>query len=220
VKSTVTILTGVVSLGVLVAAASPLRAQPQYQQPGGVQQATAVAPAMPRTKIAIINLQAVVKKYQKWADFEAGYKGDYDKFNAEFERKKAEAVKWKTQLQQPDCPNRDEIEQRLRTLDREAQDLGDNAKKYLTKRRDDQAVQIYREVREAVTAYARANDIELVMHYNDAIAQADLDHPMNIQRKLQTGACMPMYYLPGMDITDAVANMLNQRLAATPATPH
>jgi Skp family chaperone for outer membrane proteins len=112
----------------------------------------------------------------------------------------------------PDDPKAEQIKAELRGIDREVQDLGDAAKKYLTKMQDDMAVQIYREVNEAVTAYARANDIELVMHYNDAITPQDMYNPANVQRKLQFGGCFPMYYTPGMNITDTVIAMLNQHL--------
>jgi hypothetical protein len=57
----------------------------------------------------------------------------------------------------------------------------------------------------------------MVMHFNDAVASVDLYQPGNVQRKLQTGACMPMYVAPGMDITNTISAMLNQRLGAAPA---
>jgi hypothetical protein len=57
----------------------------------------------------------------------------------------------------------------------------------------------------------------MVMHYNDAVVPADLYNSVNIERKLQTGACMPMYLAPGMNITDTISAMLNQRLGPAPA---
>src|ERR1051326_6578321 len=47
-------------------------------------------------------------------------------------------------------------------------------RKVLGKMQDDMSVQIYKEIEEAVTYYARANDLELVLHFNDATAPADL----------------------------------------------
>jgi hypothetical protein len=43
---------------------------------------------------------------------------------------------------------------------------------------------------------------------------------MNIARKVQTGALMPLYAAPGMDISVDVVNMLNYNLrpATTPGT--
>src|SRR5262249_3804508 len=99
------------------------------------------------------------------------------------------------------------------------QDMGEEAKKLLSKKRDEQAVIIYKEIEEAVQHYARANDFELVLHFNDAIVPADMYSPMNVQRKLQIGACMPMYHHPQMDITAAVISMLNQDYAATSNQP-
>ena len=116
-----------------------------------------------------------------------------------------------------DEPTKEKYGNALKELDRQVQDLGETAKKTLAKMQDEQAVQIYREVEQAVQAYARAYDIEMVLHYNDAMVPADLYRPANVQRKLQTGACMPMYTAPGMNITDMIAQMLNQSLGAAPA---
>jgi hypothetical protein len=54
----------------------------------------------------------------------------------------------------------------------------------------------------------------MVMHFSDAISEADFYHPMNVQRKLSSMACLPMYVAPGMDITNIIAANLNQKLAA------
>jgi len=219
VKKTVISLTALATLGVTAYLGSQLRAQNQPQAMSQVQQATATAPAAPlRTRIAVVNLQQVIRQYRKWNDFEQSYKNLYGQYNAEFERRKANGVALKSQLEKaPDDAAREKIQQQLKDLERQVQDLGETAKKQLGKMRDDQAVQIYQEVEQAVQAYARANDIEMVLHFNDAVAPADLYHAANIERKLQTGACMPMYVAPGMNITDIISRMLNDRLGATPA---
>jgi Skp family chaperone for outer membrane proteins len=223
VKRTVIIVTAVATLGATAYLGSQLRAQNQQQNPGQVQQTTATAPAAPlKTRIAIINLQQVIKQYQKWTNFEKNYKEAYQYYNAEFEKTKAQGVNLKSQLDKTtDDAAKEKIQQELKALERHVQDLGEAAKKQLSKMRDEQAVQIYREVEEAVRYYARANDIEMVLHYNDAIVPADLYNSVNVERKLQTGACMPMYYAPGLNITDTIAMMLNQRLSTTaaPAAP-
>jgi Skp family chaperone for outer membrane proteins len=219
VKRTIITLTALGTLGLMVYVGSQLRAQNQPQAAGRVQQAAATAPAAPlRTRIAVINLQQAIKQYRKWSDFEQTYKNLYNQYNAEFERKKASGVALKNQLDKAtDDATKDNIQKQLKELDRQVQDLGETAKKQLGKMRDDQAVQIYHEVEEAVQYYARANDIEMVLHFNDAVAQADLYQPLNIERKLQTGACMPMYVAQGMNITDIISSMLNNRLGATAA---
>jgi Skp family chaperone for outer membrane proteins len=225
VKRAIITLTALGTLGVTAYVGSQLRAQNQPQATGRVQQAAATAPAAPlRTRIAVINLQQAIKQYRKWSDFEQTYKNLYNQYNAEFERKKASGVALKNQLDKAaDDATKDNIQKQLKELDRQVQDLGETAKKQLGKMRDDQAVQIYREVEEAVQYYARANDIEMVLHFNDAVAAADLYQPLNIERKLQTGACMPMYVAQGMNITDIISSMLNNRLGASaapsPGTP-
>jgi Skp family chaperone for outer membrane proteins len=221
VKKTAISLTALATLGLTAYLGSQLRAQNQQPYAGQVQQTVATTQAAPlRTRIAIINLQQVIKQYRKWSDFEQSYKNLYGQYNAEFERKKAVGMDLKNQLEKAvDDATREKVQQQIKDLERDVQDMGERAKKQLGKMRDDQAQQIYAEVEQAVQAYARANDIEMVMHFNDAVAPADYYHPLNVQRKLQTGACMPMYYAPGLNITDTISAMLNQRLGATPAAP-
>jgi Skp family chaperone for outer membrane proteins len=221
VKKAAISLTALATLGLTVYLGSHLRAQYQSQPTGRVQQAVATAQAAPlRTRIAVVNLQQVIKQYRKWSDFEQGYKNLYNQYNAEFERQKAKGLDLKSQLDKAvDDATKDKIQQAIKELERQVQDMGERAKKELGKMRDEQAQQIYQEVEQAVQAFARANDIEMVLHFNDAVAPADYYHPLNVQRKLQTGACMPMYVDPRMNITDTISGMLNQRLGATPAAP-
>lgn len=220
-KKTAIGLTALATVGFSCYLGSSLHAQNQPPRVSQVQQTVATAPAAPlRTRIAVINLQQVIKQYQKWTNFENSYKSLYSQYNAEFDRKKALGMDLKNQLDKAtDEATKEKITQQIKELERQVQDLGEDAKKKLGKMRDDQAQQIYLEVEQAVQAYARANDIEMVMHFNDAVTQADYYHPLNIQRKLQTGACMPMYLAPGMDITNTIAAMLNQRLGVTSGTP-
>ncbi len=221
VKKAAISLTALATLGLTVYLGSHLRAQYQSQPTGRVQQAVATAQVKPlQTRVAVINLQQVIKQYRKWNDFEQGYKNLYNQYNAEFERQKAKGMDLKSQLDKAvDDATKDKIQQASKELERQVQDMGERAKKELGKMRDEQAQQIYQEVEQAVQAFARANDIEMVLHFNDAVAPADYYHPLNVQRKLQTGACMPMYVDPRMNITDTISGMLNQRLSATPAAP-
>jgi len=209
VKRTVIILTGLVTLGVAFYVGSQLRAQ---QQP--------TAPP-PKTKIAVVNLSQVVKKYAKWLEFEKTYKGYLDQLKAEFDKIKLQGVEAKDRLAKmaPDDPNREKVQQQLKDVERRLQDYDEEAKKKLSKWQDDTLVQIYREVHDAIESYARSNDIEMVMHFNDAIAQAELYHPYNVQRKMQTVGLMPVYVTPGMDVTEIIVNNLNHRLQASASTP-
>jgi Skp family chaperone for outer membrane proteins len=228
VKRTITAAAAVVTVGVLAYVGGHLLAAQQDPQASQSQIQPVNAnipqqpPAPPRTRIAVINLAQVIKSYDKWKTFEESYKLAFSHYNGEFEIRKKRGLELKGELGKiaPDDPKAESMKQELRKLDREVQDLGEEAKKYLNKMQDDMAIQIYHEVNEAVEHYARANDIEMVMHFNDGITAQDILNPANVQRKLQNPACMPMYVTPGMNITGSIVEMLNQRLRAmTPAQP-
>jgi Skp family chaperone for outer membrane proteins len=190
-------------LGVVVVLGSRLWAQ-QGGQPAPVQP--------PKTRIALVNLPHVIKSYQKYQTFEREWQETYKTFDKQYESKRVLLQQWQAEAAKtPEGAAREKAEANVRQLQREMQDMGEEAKKQLGKKRDDQAVIIYKEIEEAVQVYARARDIDLVLHFNDNIVPADMYSPMNVQRKLQLGACFPMYHAPGMDITEYIVQMLNQR---------
>ena len=209
------------SLVGLAAATLILCSTAAAQQPGQPNQQYQ-PPPVPKTKIAILNLQQVVKSYEKWKVFEEEYKRNYKSFDAEFEKIKSEGLKLKDQLakEPPDSQNAEAMKRRLKELDRMVQDLGDNAKSRLLKLQDDMSIHIYQEVELAVEAYAKANDIDLVMQFNDGVQANDKNNPQNIQRKMQTGACMPMYTVAGMDISPTIIIMLNNHYKQVQQTPN
>jgi Skp family chaperone for outer membrane proteins len=206
VKRTVITLTGLLTLGVAAYVASHLRADPNFQQ------ANAVG-TIPHNKVAVINLMGVVKKYEKWQQFENAYKGAVEKYDKFFEAKKQQLLDLKKLFEStPDADKKEQIQTQMKAVEREGQDASEKAKKELGKYREDMAVQIYKEVQEAAARYARAHDIGMVLHYADAEAPAEVYHPINVLRKLQTQPCVPMYVDPELDITNSVSAMLNQAL--------
>jgi Skp family chaperone for outer membrane proteins len=104
---------------------------------------------------------------------------------------------------------RDKLERDIRVARRLLEDDQEEARRKLTKLTDEQTIALYKRVREAATRYARANDLELVLHYNDATAPADLDIPANIHRKMQAPGCTPLYAAPGIDISKEIVAVLN-----------
>ncbi len=216
-KRTVGILAGIMTVGVAAYLGSHLQAQ--LPQPQG---AAPTAQAPLRTRIALVNLNQVIKSYQKYISFQAEVKQEVTNYDKEFDKMQTGLKGWQARLQQllpTDTANRDEAERNIREYQRRIQDMNDDIKKKIGAKADTQAVIIYKEVETAVQRYARGNEIELVLHYSDALTESELNHPANIQRKLQTGPCMPMYITPGMDITKAIVDMLNQSYQSSMAAP-
>jgi Skp family chaperone for outer membrane proteins len=220
VKRIAITLMAVATVGVAGYIGNQLRADP----PGGgqVQQANATAPATPtRTRVAMINLSQVLRNYEKWQGYEKQYKDYIEKLRVDFEAKKKPGLDLEASMAKlpADDKQREEIQKRLRDIKRELQDYEEAAKKNLTEWQDKALVAVYQEIHDAVEHYARGNDIEMVMHFNDAISKADLYHPMNVERKMKAPGCTPMYITPGMDITEIIVANLNARLhMAAPAT--
>jgi Skp family chaperone for outer membrane proteins len=185
------------------------------QQPQQYPQATPTTTTPLRTRIGLLNLSHVIKSYAKYQAFEREWQEALKGYDKTIENKRNLMTQWQKELekQQVDPAQRDKYEGYVRQLQREMQDIGEDAKKQLSKKRDEQAVIIYKEIEQAVQVYARSQDLELVLHFNDAIVPQDLHSPMNVQRKLQIGACMPMFSHPQMDITQAIITMLNDHYA-------
>ena len=218
-KKTVFVLGGFLALAGLCWAGR-LWADPQTAQP------TQAPQAAPRTRIALINLTYVIKNYQKYKNFQEEIKSVFAPFEGTQQQLRKEAEELQKQVTPTTSSEKKaEVEHKLKDLQRKAEDSQAEAKLVLGKKSDDQMRIIYQDVTDAAARYATAHEFDLVLHYNDATTREDYNSAMNIARKIQTGALMPVYAAPGMDISEEVVKMLNYNIVpaatqgAAPGTP-
>jgi Skp family chaperone for outer membrane proteins len=217
VKRTVGLIIGALTLGLAIYVTGRSSAQP-----GG-----GMAASEPRTRIALINLAQVIKHYQKVIAFQNEVKGLLQPYQDKAKGIQAQIEAHTKKLQDPalKAEEREVTEKNLRAWQRSLEDLNNDAKAFWTKKNDDQMVILYKEVMDAAQRYAGAHNFELVMHYNDATPDMpEYWHPGNVARKIQAGACIPMYVTPGMEITKPVVDALNAHYTPTAsnntAQPH
>ena len=174
--------------------------------------ATQPAAQPPRTKIALINLNQVVKSYKKYLTFQDEFKKAVEQWDAQLKEVKtrmdAEAATAQAQAANMTAEQKDAATNRVKGYQRQIQDISDQAKSVLGKKEADQISILYKEIRLGVDALAKARDLELVMLYND-VPPADMDTPAAIGRRLTTTGCLPMFMAPGMDVTNDVILMMN-----------
>jgi Skp family chaperone for outer membrane proteins len=207
-------LAGIAALGLAVYLGSRLHAQGPYQ--GGIQQTAASTGAAARTTIGVCNIQAVVRNYQKWLDLEKTFKEAIVRDNQQLEQVRQQGLSLKAQLDKiPEGdPSREKVLAELKAAERQIEDLRDSMKKGLAKFQEEQMVQIYREIQEAVTVCARARHIDLVLQYSDPTAAAEMYHPKVVMTKMANPWCLPIYVDPELDLTATVTQMLNSRIGA------
>lgn len=214
-KRTVIFLAGMATVGSAIWFGSRLAAQAQPPAPAP---APAVAPRPLQTRIGLMNMVQVLKNYKKFTAIEENIKKRASELEKELEPFRAELVRLRQLAQAPNTSQEEheKIEQRMRQLQVDAQNKEDLAKKELVKMNGEAALMIYKEVEAAVSLYARSNNLELVLFYNDAVTEQDYYHPVNLQRKLtQPAAVMPIFVTPGMDISNQIVSNLNARYAPT-----
>jgi Skp family chaperone for outer membrane proteins len=170
-------------------------------------------PADSGTRIALVNLTYVVKNYEKYKHFQE----DIKKVLAPFQETEKELRKEAEGLSKQITPNtpaeeRTEIEGKLKDLQRQLEDNNAKAKRVLSKKSDEQLKIIYADLTEAAQRYAVGHNFDLVLHYNDATTKEEILSSQNIARKIQTGALVPLYAAPGMDISVELVKNLNENV--------
>lgn len=210
-KRTVAIVAGLAAAGVgALYLGSTLSAQ-------GPAPAQAQAPA--QTRIGVVNTIQILKSYHKFITFQTELKGIAAPFEAEDKKLKENLKKWEDYAQQPGLPpgKKEEAEDAIQKHKREIQDNALRGRKALAKRSDEQLVQLYREIEDAVSRVAASSGFHLVLQYDDA-PPPDKHSGGNIQRKMNgiasTGCTGLMYSAPGLDLTGAVIQNLNQSAPA------
>jgi len=207
VKRTVAMVAGVVSLGLALYVGSRLTAQT-----GGA--------APPSMKMRVVNLQFVIKNYSRTEILRKEHTELFQKYDKEINEIKKEIDGRTAQMSDPKyAAQRGDFEKEIKRLQRTMQDKTDEARAALDKKQGEIIVQVYKEVEDAVNTYARQGGLEMVLHFNDAVAETDRNTAANIARKMSAGACMPMYITPGLDISQDIVNALNAKYPATTSAP-
>ena len=167
-------------------------------------------------RVALINLSHVLKNYQKAVAFNNEMK---DVINPLAQKQKGKAAQYEALMKEAQAKpdQREAYERQLRQLKRELEDGANEAQGSISKRQDDMLVNLYKEVQDACHRISMAQGYDMVLHYNDATTSQEYWSPMNIARKLQAGACMPLFYAPGVDISAEVVSALNQAYSRTAA---
>jgi outer membrane protein len=168
----------------------------------------------PKTRIGVVNLAFVVKNYEKFPLFQQEIQEAAKPFQEKDAKYKKEAEELTREAQDPQTTpaRRAAIEKKLKTLQRKAEDNKSEAQQALARKQERQLKALYEDVEAATRRYATARGLELVLHYNDAITQADLKSPQNITGKMQQRGCMPLYSAPGIDISKEIVAALNKDL--------
>lgn len=180
------------------------------------------------TRIAVVNIGAVFQKYDK-AKF---YKAEMDKmlepYRLEVEKLRKEMVDWQNAMNHPQFKKEDRprYESGILANKRKIEDIDREVRSRVGKKQEEQIVGLYRDVSEAVKGYAQANSIQLVLAYGDPAEGDHFTFP-NVNRKMQgmdLGTTNPFFFVPQVDISQAIIDTLNHRYRAggaanVPATP-
>jgi Skp family chaperone for outer membrane proteins len=169
------------------------------------------APPRPQSRIAVINLTYVIKKYDKFLTFQAELKEATVPFQTTDTRLKEELEALRKEgAATTDAERREEIEQKGKEIQRQIEDNKATAQKALKKKQEEQLRILYMDVKTEAEKVAVARGFEMVLHFNDEMTSKDSWSAQCIVRKMQTGALMPMYAAPGIDISKEVVTLLNE----------
>ena len=208
-KKTWVILASVVALAVGIYVAS--QGWAQQQQP----YTAAASASAPRTHIALLNLMAVIRNYDKYKNGTANLKREIEGAQQALKSKQAALLEKRGQAQSPTLTTaqKEQLIHDMKALERDYQDAADDFKQRVETENMNLLVQVYREVEDATKRYAANYDFDLVLHYSDAPPE-EANNQSSIVRRAGNNACVPLYIAPGLDITNAITSILNQNLSA------
>jgi Skp family chaperone for outer membrane proteins len=215
VKRNVSLVAGAAALGLAVYFSSRLWAQgpaPAVQPPA-------------QTRVALVNTVQVIKSYHKYKTFEDEQRRLAKPFEEKNKAYQDNLKEWQKVLENPQATpqQKEEAEKQIKERKRQIEDNAGEFKRILAKKSDEQLVQLYREVEDAVKRYAGSNGFHIVLQFDERTNPAEIYTPMNIQRKIQgsaaTGATVPVFIAPGLDITPGVVTLLNGAPAAAQNAP-
>jgi RNA polymerase sigma factor (sigma-70 family) len=175
----------------------------------------------PQTRIGLINMSRVLKRSKKLQVIEKDLRKQTQAMQQYLEELRTQVRNLQAAQDANATPadQREQLGRHVKEIIRKIDDEQATASREMERRNGAALTRVYKEIEDAANRFARAQGLELVLFYTDAVTEADFYNPNNLQRKLsQPGALMPLVVSPGMDITDTVIDVLN-RMQAQPDAP-
>jgi Skp family chaperone for outer membrane proteins len=229
VKKTLASFAGLTVLGGFVVWAGWAAAQqPQspIRQTSGTSTTNTAAPAptqRPGTVVAVVNMNSVLKNYQRAQQLNTQIKNKVQFFSNKMNEKRTEVQRLQAELTKPTLApqQKEQYEKDILRLQRELQDLDAQARKEIGKEQGDIAVQIFKEIEGVIKAVADSNGFDLVLSFPDSTSNQpdEMYSQDNVVRKMASQAAIPLYYKPHIDLTSAVITTLNRSYPPASATP-
>jgi Skp family chaperone for outer membrane proteins len=158
-----------------------------------------------------MNLTYVVNNYEKFKTYKEEIKQAVKPFQDTDEKYKSEAKGLADEAGKPTTTpaRREEIENKLKDLQRKVEDNKNDAQKVVGKKQEQQLITLYSDVNTVCKRVAEARGYDMILHFNDATDPKEYWSAQNIARKMQAGALMPIYYNPQLDVSNDVLATLN-----------
>ena len=213
-KRTIAVVAGVITLGVGAYLGSRLWAQQGYSQPGAASTSQRLPPA--QSRIAVLNMHTILINYNKHKNFMQEYKVKQKQLIEDRLKdiKPVYEARTKELSTCTDPSRREQLQKDIRHMDRQVQDVNEEANQILAKMEADHFVRVYKDIQEAVQAYAPRAGYEMVLHYTDGTTEQEKYAPRMIGSKLVQLGSVPIYCHPTLDITNIILDNLNQKCPA------
>ena len=201
----------------LLASSLPVFAQTGATKPRPTTVAVAAEKPAGTTRVAVINLGYVLNKYDRASAIKEEMQAELSKMREEAKKQMENITLWQGALQKNEFKDgtKEQYEEKLINARRRFEDLNRLAQTKLGKAQQTQLVTLWSDVHDAVKTYSAAQGIDLVMAYGEPIDKKDVMTFLNIERKMrgadQGGSVVPFFVGPGVDISEAVVDLLNRR---------
>lgn len=168
-------------------------------------------PIEPRTRVALFNLNLVIKEYHRYQEFQKSMKKEGEMHQKAIADRTNRIKKITDDIAiELDDAKKQELQKQALKIRREVEDITAQARRDLARKGSEAMVVIYKDVRKAARVHAKAHRFDLVLHYEEATTDAEMDTAKNIMRKMNAGGAVPLFFRQELDISKPVIKALNE----------
>jgi Skp family chaperone for outer membrane proteins len=176
------------------------------------------------TRVAVVNVGYVFKHYEKAEQIRQDSRtalSTFAKSEEEVDKLSNQINRWQSAVERRDLSDASK-EEYLKKIRTGMQQLDNSLKRRQLhgKKQQENLIELWKDVREAVRTYASQKGFQLVLGYGDPEEKEILDSFANVDRKkkaMDAGGTVPLFIGAGVDISQDVTTFLNERYRAQKA---